>query len=66
MVRNHALTLAAVSLRLYIPLALGSGIPFQVAYPVIAWLCWLPNLAVAQLLITRSDARTSPLAVADH
>ena len=43
-----------------------AGLEFAQAYPVIAWLCWLPNLAVAQLLIARSDARTSPLGVADH
>lgn len=48
MVRNFALTFAAVMLRLYLPASIASGIPFEIAYPAIAWLCWVPNLAVAE------------------
>jgi uncharacterized membrane protein len=48
MARNYALTLAAVTLRLYIPLSVVAGIEFSAAYAVIAWLCWVPNLAVAE------------------
>ena len=51
-VRNAALTLAAVTLRLYLPASMMAGIPFEVAYPAIAWLCWVPNLAVAELVST--------------
>jgi uncharacterized membrane protein len=47
MVRNFALTLAAVTLRIYLPLSMVAGIPFEVAYPLIAWLCWVPNLMIA-------------------
>jgi uncharacterized membrane protein len=47
MVRNFSLGFAAVMLRLYIPASVVAGIDFAVAYPVIAWLCWLPNLLVA-------------------
>ena len=54
MIRNFALTFAAVMLRLYLPAALAYGIAFEAAYPVIAWLCWVPNLVVAQWLITRT------------
>lgn len=62
MVRNHALTLAAVSLRVYIPLFLASGVPFQVAYPIIAWLCWVPHLLIAQWWLSRGrSARTEAL-----
>ncbi len=49
MYRNYALTFAAVTLRIYLPASLALGIPFAVAYPAIAWLCWLPNLLVAEL-----------------
>ncbi len=56
MLRNHALTLAAVSLRIYLPLALASGVPFEDAYPVIAWLCWVPHLVVAQWWLGRGEA----------
>ena len=66
MTRSFALTYAAVMLRIYLPVAMIVGLEFAQAYPVIAWLCWLPNLVVAQLLIVRSDARPSPLGVADH
>lgn len=59
MLRNHALTLAAVSLRIYIPLSLGLGIPFAQAYPAIAWMCWVPHLVVAQWWLGR-DAPASP------
>ena len=48
MVRNFALTLAAVTLRIYLPLAMVAGVPFEAAYVAIAWLCWVPNLVVAQ------------------
>lgn len=48
MVRNFSLTFAAVTLRLYLPLAFAAGFEFTVAYPIIAWLCWVPNLLVAE------------------
>jgi hypothetical protein len=51
MIRSYALTLAAVTLRLYLPLSASLGIPFATAYPAIAWLCWIPNLAAAQWVI---------------
>lgn len=53
MVRNFALTFAAVTLRLWAPAAFASGIPFELSYPVIAWLCWAPNLLVAEMLFNR-------------
>lgn len=57
MARSFALAYAAVMLRIYLPLASAAGLDFAVAYPVIAWLCWLPNLLVAQLLLPRTAAR---------
>jgi uncharacterized membrane protein len=53
MIRNFALTFAAVMLRLYVPGAIASGIAFETAYPVIAWLCWVPNLLAAQWILSR-------------
>ena len=55
-VRNVALTLAAVTLRIYLPSSMIAGIPFEVAYPAIAWLCWVPNLIVAELFFARRHA----------
>ncbi len=51
MIRSYALTLAAVTLRIYLPLSMIGGIPFAIAYPAIAWLCWVPNLLVAEWLV---------------
>jgi len=48
MVRNFSLTFAAVMLRLYLPASMVAGIEFTVAYPVIAWLCWVPNVLFAE------------------
>ena len=67
MTRSFALTFAAVTLRIYIPLSLGLGIPFETAYPIISWIAWVPNLIVAELLIFRrrpSVASIEPRAAA--
>jgi uncharacterized membrane protein len=50
MIRNFALTFAAVTLRLHLALTYLLGLPFLPNYQLISWLCWLPNLAVAELL----------------
>ena len=66
MIRNWSLTLAAVTLRIYMPIGAALGIDFATAYTAIAWLCWVPNLAVAQLLVVysrgawKSATRPSP------
>lgn len=52
MIRSAALTLAAVTLRLYMPFGeLTVGI--EQAYVAIAWLCWVPNLIIAEWLLRR-------------
>jgi uncharacterized membrane protein len=53
MVRSFALTLAAVTLRIYLPSSAMLGIPFDVAYRWIAWLAWIPNLLAAEWLLRR-------------
>ena len=53
MIRSFALTLAAVTLRLYLPASIAAGLPFETAYPAIAWLCWVPNLIVAEVVVLR-------------
>jgi len=52
MIRNYSLSFAAVTLRLYLAPVFIFQIPFELAYPVIAWVCWVPNLLVGQLLAT--------------
>jgi uncharacterized membrane protein len=51
MMRNYALSFAAVMLRIYMPVSLASGIAFESAYPVVAWLCWAPNLIAAEIFL---------------
>jgi uncharacterized membrane protein len=63
MVRNFALTFAAVTLRLWLPGSMVAGIAFETAYPAIAWLCWVPNLLVAEWLFVRSRSGTSVTSV---
>jgi hypothetical protein len=54
MVRNFALTLAAVTLRLYMPLMLAIlHWPFPRTYIIVAWLCWLPNFVIAEWMVRR-------------
>jgi uncharacterized membrane protein len=53
MIRSFALTLAAVTLRVYLPLSQIVGIPFADAYQAVAWVCWVPNLVVAEWLVLR-------------
>jgi uncharacterized membrane protein len=54
MIRSIALTFAGVTLRVVLPVQLLAGISIDVAYPVVAWLCWVPNLVVAEYIIHRS------------
>jgi uncharacterized membrane protein len=54
MIRSFALTFAAVTLRIYLPLGMAAGIPFESAYPAIAWLCWVPNLIVAEWFVIKA------------
>jgi hypothetical protein len=59
MVRSFALTFAAVTLRLYlIPPAI-AGVDFVASYQWIAWLCWVPNIAIAEWWIA-SRPRLAP------
>ncbi|GHC11073.1 DUF2306 domain-containing protein [Thermomonas carbonis] len=60
MTRNFALTLAAVTLRILLPVSAISGIPFALAYPVIAWLSWVPNLLVAEWAVVRKIPAVRP------
>ena len=53
MTRSLALTLAAVTLRIYLPVSQMAGIPSPLAYQVVSWLCWIPNLMVADLWFVR-------------
>ncbi|MFE6964089.1 DUF2306 domain-containing protein [Agromyces sp. NPDC057679] len=69
MMRNFALTYAAVALRIWLPLLIVAQLPFTTgefdfdavfanAYAAVPFLCWLPNLVVAEWLIARRGLPT--------
>ncbi|MCB0913112.1 MAG: DUF2306 domain-containing protein, partial [Propionibacteriaceae bacterium] len=65
MIRTIALTVAAVTLRLWLPLLLaGAQLPFDTAYPIVAWLCWVPNLLVAEVVVRRTPLNPSTIGAA--
>lgn len=49
MARSFALTFGAVTLRIYLPSFLAMGLPFDKAYPLVAWVSWVPNLLAVEL-----------------
>ncbi|MBN8182687.1 DUF2306 domain-containing protein [Roseibium aggregatum] len=51
MLRSAALTFAAVTLRVYLGSSMAAGVDFEVAYPLIAWLCWVPNVLVMEVYL---------------
>ena len=53
MVRNFSLTLAAATLRIYLPLLMMSGVDFDTTYALVAWLSWVPNLLLAEMVWNR-------------
>lgn len=59
MVRSYALTFAAVMLRLLIPTFAALGFEFISAYRIISWLCWVPNILVAEWIISRRKVATA-------
>ncbi len=60
MLRSYALTLAAVSLRLYLGLFGVMGLSFQQVYPLLAWLCWVPHLLFVDWWLLRRRLATVP------
>lgn len=67
MLRSYALTAAAITLRLMIPTSFVLQLDFTQSYRVIAWACWLTNLAIVEYYIRRTRtarARVEGLAAA--
>jgi uncharacterized membrane protein len=54
MIRNFSLTLAAITLRVWLPILQGGfGLSFEDAYLMISWLAWVPNLIIAEWYFLR-------------
>jgi uncharacterized membrane protein YozB (DUF420 family) len=59
MTRSYALAFAAVTLRLYMPFFIGAlGVNPEEAYAAVAWVCWVPNLILAEYFIQQNYVRT--------
>ena len=56
MIRSAALTLAAVTLRIYLPI-LAATLGFETGYTLVAWLCWVPNALLAEWILRRDGQR---------
>lgn len=60
MIRNYALTYAAVTLRFQMPLLIGVfGFTPVMALNIEGWLCWVPNLILAEMWIRRRRMEAS-------
>lgn len=60
MIQSFALSFAAVTLRLWLPLLTAAmHMEFIEAYRIIAWLCWVPNLLVAFTIVRIKYPRVS-------
>jgi len=51
MIYSYAACFAAVTLRVWLPLLVMIFKDFITAYTIVAWLCWVPNLVVATLIV---------------
>jgi Predicted membrane protein (DUF2306) len=62
MIRNFALTLAAVTLRDYMPVMLfAPRWSFRTTYITVSWLRWVPNLLIAEWLVRRRRGLAKPV-----
>ncbi|EPJ48470.1 MAG: hypothetical protein OFPI_29290 [Osedax symbiont Rs2] len=66
MIRSFALTLAFVTLRLWLGTIALTGAPFDEVYQTVAWLCWVPNLLIAELYIGWRASRSKDSARSEN
>lgn len=60
MTYSYAACFAAVTLRFWLPALIGVfQLKFSTAYPIVAWLCWVPNLAFAFWMNSRRQAKSN-------
>ena len=54
MIYSYAACFAAVTLRIWLPILLKIFGDFIIAYSIVAWLCWVPNIIVANLIVRKT------------
>ena len=62
MIRSLSLTFAAVTLRLMLPMIPLTGLEFIEGYRLISFLCWIPNLLLAELWLRTVGRDADPTA----
>ena len=53
MVYSYAACFAAVTLRIWLPLLTATLGSFLIAYKIVAWLCWVPNMVFAYFWVKK-------------
>jgi len=64
MIRSYALTFAAVTLRLWIPVLVILGFEFEEVYQTVAWIAWVPNLIVTEFFLGMTKRSASQVSTA--
>jgi hypothetical protein len=54
MIFSYAACFAAVTLRIWLPILTSLTGEFVSAYRMVAWLCWVPNIIVAYIIVVRN------------
>ena len=62
MMYSYAGTFGAVTLRLWLPILISIFGEFLLAYQVVAWLSWLPNMLVVYFILQKQKQRSLSLA----
>ncbi len=60
MIYSYSCCFASVTLRLWQPILFVIFKDFEIFYPIVAWLAWLPNLGVAYFIVKKNER---PMAV---
>ncbi|WP_299224063.1 DUF2306 domain-containing protein [uncultured Psychroserpens sp.] len=57
MIFSYAACFAAVTLRIWLPSLTVLFQDFIIAYKIVAWLCWVPNIVVAAIIVRRLQSK---------
>lgn len=60
MIFSYAACFSAVTLRFYTPF-LNSWFEPELAYKIVAWLCWVPNILIALLIVRNLELKNNPI-----
>ena len=55
MIFSYAACFSAVTLRIWLPILIGIMGNFNDAYPIVAWLSWVPNIITATIIVRKKN-----------